>query len=431
MLDLRFIRENSEEVKRSLRNRNLEPELIDQVLHLDDQRRTTLKEAEALRAKHNVASKEIGRQKGSQGAPKLNEEIRQLSDKIKNYDSELRDIDSQLEALLLTIPNVPDASVPVGPDSKSNIEVRKWGELPHFDFEPKPHWEIGEALGILDMERGAKLSGSRFPMIKGLGDKLERALISFMLDLHTNEHGYTSYSLPYLVRPETMQGSGNLPKFKDELYLCPGKKPQDDLYLIPTAEVVLVNIHMDEVLDASQLPLKETAHTACFRREAGAAGRDEKGLIRVHQFHKVELVKICNEETSFQELETMVKDAEEVLQRLKLPYRVVLLSTGDMGFAAAKTYDLEVWLPSQNTYREISSCSNCTDFQARRGNIKYRPAPDQRPRFVHGLNGSGIAVGRTFLAILENYQQTDGTVVIPEALRPYMGGLDAIRPPSK
>jgi seryl-tRNA synthetase len=424
MLDLRFIRENPDLVREAMRKRGEDASAIDELIRLDEERRNLLREVEPLRSQRTSISQKIGRLKDKKGAEaeRLKAEAREVSRRITELDSKLRVCEESLNDKLLNIPNIPHPSVPVGESDEDNVEIRRWGERPEFDFDPLPHWEIGERLGIVDFERGVKLAESRFYMLTGLGAKLEMALINFMLDLHTNEHGYLQILPPFLVNSRTMIGSANLPKFERELYRC----RDDDLYLIPTAEVCLVNIHINEILDADQLPLYYTAFTPCFRREAGAAGRDVRGLIRVHQFNKVELVKLCTPETSYQELESMVRDAEEVLRRLELPYRVMAVCTGDMGFAAAKTYDLEVWLPGQNTYREISSCSNCEDFQARRGNIRYRPAPGEKPRYIHGLNGSGIAVGRTFVAILENYQQADGSVVIPEVLRPYMGGLEVI-----
>jgi seryl-tRNA synthetase len=424
MLDLRFVRENPELVREAMRKRDADVSVVDEVIRLDEERRSLLQEVEPLRSQRTSISKKIGRLKDKTGAEaeQLKAEVRDVSRRITELDSQLSECEESLNDLLLNIPNTPHPSVPIGESDEDNVEIRRWGTPTEFDFEPLPHWEIGERLRIIDFERGVKLAESRFYMLKGLGARLEMALIHFMLDLQTNEHGYTQIVPPFLVNSRTMTGSANLPKFERELYRC----RDDDLYLIPTAEVCLVNIHMDEILDADQLPLCYTAYTPCFRREAGAAGRDVRGLIRVHQFNKVELVKLCPPETSYQELESMVRDAEEVVQRLELPYRVVAVCTGDMGFASAKTYDIEVWLPGQNTYREISSCSNCEDFQARRGGVRYRPAPGEKPRYVHGLNGSGIAVGRAFLAILENYQQADGSVVIPEALRPYMGGLEVI-----
>jgi seryl-tRNA synthetase len=346
------------------------------------------------------------------------------SNQTRILETQLRDVEAKLRDVLLFLPNVPDATVPVGPDAGANQEVRRVGEPPRFDFAPKAHWDLGPELGILDFERAAKISGSRFATYWDLGARLERALIQFMLDLHTRERGYREVIPPYLVTAESLTGTGQLPKFEGDLFKT--RAGDRDLYLIPTAEVPLTNLHRDEILDAEQLPLCYVASTPCFRSEAGSYGKDVRGLIRQHQFHKVELVKLTTPERSMDELEAMVGDAEEVLKRLGLPYRVVVLSTGDMGFSAAKTYDIEVWLPGQDAYREISSCSNCTDFQARRASLRYRPEPKAKPRFVHTLNGSGLAVGRTLIAVLENYQQKDGSVVVPEALRPYMGGVERI-----
>jgi seryl-tRNA synthetase len=346
---------------------------------------------------------------------------------VKTLDGELEEIETRLRDALLVIPNLPDPAVPVGPDAESNREIRRVGEPPEFSFTPKAHWDLGPDLGILDFERAAKISGARFAVYRGAGARLERALIQLMLDVHTKERGYLEVIPPYLVTAETLTGTGQLPKFEGDLFKT--RAGDRDLFLIPTAEVPLTNLHRDEILDADALPVRYVAFTPCFRSEAGSYGKDVRGLIRQHQFHKVELVKLATPETSMSELEGMVADAEEILKRLGLAYRVVLLSTGDMGFAAAKTYDLEVWLPGQGIYREISSCSNCTDFQARRASLRYRPEAKAKPRFLHTLNGSGLAVGRTLIAVIENYQQADGSVVIPTALRPYMDGLDRIQPP--
>jgi seryl-tRNA synthetase len=337
---------------------------------------------------------------------------------IKELDARVGEVEKALNGLLLQLPNIPHDSVPIGPDESANVEIRKWGEPRDFDFEPRPHWEIGEMIGALDFERGAKLSGSRFTVLKGAGARMERALLNFMLDLHTTEHGFTEVMPPLLVNTETMTGTGQLPKFADDLYRC-----SDDLWLIPTSEVPLTNLYAGEIVKEEDLPRYLTAYTPCFRREAGAHGRDVRGILRQHQFDKVEMVKICTPETSYEELEHLTACAGKVLERLGLPYRVVCLSSGDMGFGAAKTYDLEVWLPSQDKYREISSCSNCADFQARRMNTRYRPAGGGKTRFVHTLNGSGIAIGRCLLAIMENYQNEDGSVRVPDALVPYMGGV--------
>ncbi len=426
MLDLRLIREQTEFVKERLRTRGDNyDELIDRIVALDEQRRRIIAEVEQLKHRRNVVSKEIGMMmKEGKDTTALREEMRQVSDRIDQLDTQLREVEQQLEQALLFIPNLPHESVPVGMDETGNVVVHTWGEPRTFDFEPLPHWEIGERWGLIDFARGVKLSGSRFYGLKGWGAMLERALINFMLDLHVREHGYTEVFLPFLVKPECMEGTGQLPKFSEEMYHC----EQDDLWLIPTAEVSVTNLHREEILDGDLLPLKYVSYSACFRREAGAAGKDVKGVVRVHQFNKVELVKISTAEQSYDELEGMVKDACDVLERLGLPHRVVLLCTGDMGFSAAKTYDIEVWMPGMNRWLEISSCSNCEDFQARRMNLRYRPGRGAKPRFCHTLNGSGVAVGRTLAAVLENYQQPDGSVIVPEVLRPYLGGIDKIPP---
>lgn len=424
MLDLKFIRANPDLVREGIRKKGMQAD-VDAILAADEERRRILGEAESLRAQRNRVSEEIGRRKKrGEDAAALVEEMRAVAERISELDARLGEIDSRLNELLLLVPNLPHESVPEGPDASANVEVRRWGTPPRFDFDPRPHWEIGAALGVLDFERASKLSGSRFVLNRGAGARLERALINFMLDLHTSRHGYLEWFPPFLVTRDCMVGTGQLPKFAQDMYHVEG----EDLWLIPTAEVPLTNIHRDEILDADQLPLYYTAYSACFRAEAGAAGRDTRGMIRVHQFNKVELVKFTLPEQSYDELEKLVADAEEVLQLLGLPYRVVLLCTGDMSFASAKTYDLEVWLPSYNDYKEISSCSNFEDFQARRANIRFRRGPRGRVEYVHTLNGSGVAVGRTVAAILENYQQEDGSVVIPEVLRPYMGGLAVLEP---
>jgi len=348
--------------------------------------------------------------------------MRLVGEEIRKNEEMISDMENRIQALLLEIPNIPHESVPVGEDEDSNKVVRTWGEPREFDFEPLPHWELGEALGIMDFERGVRLAESRFTVLKGLGARLERALVNFMLDIHTNEHAYQEVQPPFMVNSETMKGTGQLPKFAEDLYSC----SSDDLWMIPTAEVPLTNLHRGEILPEDDLPLRYTAYTPCFRREAGSHGRDVRGMLRQHQFDKVELVKICSPESSYAELESLTASAEEILKRLGLPFRTVLLSTGDMGFAASKTYDLEVWLPSQDKYREISSCSNCEDFQARRMNTRFRPRDGGRVRYVHTLNGSGIAVGRCLIAILENYQNRDGSVSIPGSLVPYMDGTEVI-----
>jgi seryl-tRNA synthetase len=433
MLDLKYVVEDRGRIERMLETRG---QSLDQLRtwpglgevdpwRLDVQRRKALQEVEQLRHRQRVCGEEIARLlRDEQDASALKAEMKGVSDEIKRLELELADIEARMRSFLLLIPNMPDASVPVGLDASANREVRRVLEPPRLDFEPKPHWDLGPALGILDFERAAKLSGARFTVYVDLGARLERALIQFMLDLHTRERGYRELIPPYLVTADTMLGTGQLPKFEGDLFKT--RTGDRELYLIPTAEVPVTALHKDEILQAEQLPLKYVSFTPCFRSEAGSYGKDVRGLIRQHQFHKVELVKITTAEASMAELESMVADAEEVLKRLGLAYRVVVLSTGDMGFNSAKTYDLEVWLPGQQAYREISSCSNCTDFQARRSNLRYRPEPKGKPRFAHTLNGSGLAVGRTLIALLENYQQRDGSVVIPEALRPYMGGVERI-----
>ncbi|NPB05609.1 MAG: serine--tRNA ligase [Aquificae bacterium] len=424
MLDLKLIRKNYEEVRRRLATRGEEyAKLLDRVYELDRKKREVQKRVEELRALLNRKSKEYGRLKREgKEDENLKRELSELKARLQELEEELRRLEEELNDLLLRIPNLPHPSVPVGRDESDNREVRRWGEPPKFDFEPKPHWELGEKLGILDFERAAKISGSRFVVKRGLGARLVRALVNFMLDLH-GRRGYEEVYVPHLVRPEALIGTGQLPKFEEDLFKC----ERDDLYLIPTAEVPVTNLHREEILREEDLPLYYAAYTPCYRREAGSYGRDVKGLIRLHQFDKVELVKITKPETSYEELEKLVADAERVLQELELPYRVVELCTGDLGFSAAKTYDLEVWMPSYNRYREVSSCSNCEDFQARRMKLRYKTA-DGKKFFCHTLNGSGLAVGRTLAAILENYQQEDGSVVIPKALRPYLGGIDVIKP---
>ena len=391
---------------------------------LDTERRALIQEVEQLRHRQRVAGEEIARRgKAKEDASELKAEMKGVADRVKAGDARLEEVKAAIERFLLVVPNVPDASVPAGKDASANVEVRRVGTPRAFDFEPKSHWDLGPELGILDFERAARISGARFTVYWDLGARLERALIQFMLDLH-GSRGYREIIPPYLVTAETLTGTGQLPKFEGDLFKTTAG--ERDLYLIPTAEVPLTILHRDEILAAEELPKKYVAFTPCFRSEAGSYGKDVRGLIRQHQFHKVELVKLTTAESSMDELEGMVADAEEVLKRLGLPYRVVVLSTGDMGFAAAKTYDIEVWLPGQQAYREISSCSNCTDFQARRASLRYRPQAGAKPRFLHTLNGSGLAVGRTLIAVLENYQQEDGSVVVPEALRPYMGGTERI-----
>lgn len=423
MFNIILLRENFEEVKAKLQHRGEDLSDLEKFGELDQKRRTLIVETEQLKKKRKDVSAQIAvLKKENKDAEDLVVEMREVGDQIKELDEELRVIEEELNALLLSIPNLPHETVPIGDTEDDNVEIRKWGELPQFDFEPKPHWDVATELGIIDFERAAKVTGSRFVFYKGLGAKLERALMSFMLDLHTEQHGYTEMLPPYLVNRASLTGTGQLPKFEEDVFLVEKK----DYFLIPTAEVPVTNYYRDEILSAKDLPAKFAAYSACFRSEAGSAGRDTRGLIRQHQFNKVELVKFVKPEDSYDELEKLTNDAEKVLQLLGLPYRVVAICTGDLGFTAAKKYDLEVWLPSYNTYREISSCSNFEDFQARRANIRFRREPKAKPEFVHTLNGSGLAIGRTVAAILENYQQKDGRVRIPEALRPYMGGKEYI-----
>jgi seryl-tRNA synthetase len=421
MLDIRLLRDDLEQVKKRMATRGIE---IDwgEFLSLDRQRRGVLSRLEKLKEQKNRLSGEIGKlKKNGADATELMREVEQLSEEIRGTERPLAELEAGFEQFMLTVPNLPHADVKVGKNSADNREVHRWGARPQFDFPARNHWEIGEELDILDFQRAAKLAGARFVIYKGAAARLERALINFMLDLHTREHGYKEIIPPTLVNRAALTGTGNLPKFEEDLFQI----QSPEYFLIPTAEVPLTNVHREEVLQREALPIKYTAVTLCFRREAGSYGKDVRGLIRQHQFNKVEMVKLCEPEFSYDELETMVENAEEVLKRLELAYRVVELCTGDMGFASAKTYDIEVWLPGQDTYREISSCSNCEDFQARRAQIRYRKEKG-KPNFVHTLNGSGLAVGRTLVAILENYQQKDGSVLIPKALRPYMGGLDRI-----
>ena len=423
MLDMRRLRSDLDGVKKALQNRGGQFSELDQFSQLDEKRRSILVESEALKNKRNTVSEEIARKKRQkEEADDLIAEMKLVGDQIKEYDEELRKIELELEQILFGVPNVPHESVPVGQSEEDNVPIRNWGEPNSFSFEAKAHWEIAADLGILDFEAAAKVTGSRFVFYKGLGARLERALIQFMLDLHVDQHGYEEIMPPYIVNRASMTGTGQLPKFEEDAFKLEGT----DYFLIPTAEVPVTNYHRDEILSADQLPINYTAYSACFRSEAGSAGRDTRGLIRQHQFNKVELVKFVKPEESYEELERLTANAEKVLQLLRLPYRVLSLCTGDIGFSSAKTYDLEVWLPSYHTYREISSCSNFEDFQARRANIRFRREAKGRPEFVHTLNGSGLAVGRTVAAILENYQLEDGSVIIPEALRPYMGGRERI-----
>ncbi|VBB09872.1 serine-trna ligase type1 [Lucifera butyrica] len=422
MLDMKFVRSNPDKVQEALTNRGAAMSL-DEFMALEKERRELLAETETLKSRRNSVSQEISKMKrAGQNADDLVAEMRGVGDRISVLDTRVKEVESALNGIIMTIPNVPHASVPVGKDENDNLEVRRWGTPRSFDKEPLPHWDIGEKLGILDFERGGKVTGARFTFYRGLGARLERSLINFMLDLHTGQHGYTEFFPPFIANKDSMTGTGQLPKFAQDMFKLEGL----DYYLIPTAEVPVTNLHRQEILDAKDLPLYYTAYSACFRAEAGAAGRDTRGLIRQHQFNKVELVKFSLPEESYNELEKLTNNAERVLQLLGLPYRVVLLCSGDMGFSSAKTYDLEVWLPSFNKYREISSCSNFEDFQARRADIKFRREPKAKPEFVHTLNGSGVAIGRTVAAILENYQQADGSVIVPEVLRPYMG-VDVIR----
>jgi len=422
MLDIKFVREHIDQVELMLKNRQLDFDLS-QFKRLDEQRREKLREVEQLKHQRNKASEEIARlKKEGKDANHLVEESRLLSQRIKAIDDELAEIERQLQEILLFIPNMPHESVVVGKDEKDNPVVKVWGEKPFFGFEPKAHWDIGEQLGILDFERAAKMTGARFTLYWRAGAELERALINFMLDMHTTKHGYTEVLPPFMVNSSSLIGTGQLPKFKNDLFKLEGW----DYYLVPTAEVPVTNIHAGEILDEDELPKYYTAYTPCFRSEAGSYGKDTRGLIRQHQFNKVELVKIVKPEDSYSELESLLANAEAILQALGLHYRVVSLCTGDLGFAASKTYDIEVWLPGQDTYREISSCSNFEDFQARRADIRFRRKGKKKTELVHTLNGSGLAVGRTVVAILENYQQEDGSVIIPEALRHYMKGKDRI-----
>ncbi|HUI68472.1 MAG TPA: serine--tRNA ligase [Nitrospirota bacterium] len=426
MLDLRFVRENAETVKASLSRRGVKFDLTE-FLALDARRRAAQQEIETRRRRRNEVSEEIGRlKKAGEPAEDKVAEMRAVGDSIAALENGTREVEEAQRSILLTIPNLPHASVPDGKDENDNVEIRRWspygGELPKFSFEPKPHWDLADYLDIIDFDRAAKITGARFALYKGLGARLERALINFMLDLHTKEHGYFEVLPPFMVNKTSMTTTGQLPKFEEELF----KVENGTYYMIPTAEVPVTNIHRDEVLPEERLPVLYTAYTPCFRREAGSYGKDTRGLIRQHQFNKVELVKFARPEDSYEELEKLLLNAEEVLKRIGLAYRVIVLCTGDIGFSASKTYDIEVWLPGQNRFREISSCSNFEDFQARRGNIRYKPTGIKKTEFVHTLNGSGLAVGRTVVAILENFQQPDGTVIIPEALRKYMDGTEKI-----
>ena len=423
MLDIKYILAHTEEYGQMLKARHHDFDLSI-LADLDERRRKIIGETEDLKAKRNEGSKRIGQAKNNPDldVEALKAEIKAMGGKIAELDAELAQVNEELTHHLMTLPNTLSATTPIGEDENDNPVVRTWGEPKKFAFEPKPHWDVAEALGIMDFEKGVMLAQSRFTVLQGLGARMERALVNFMLDLHTKKHGYLEVEPPFMVRSAILEGTGQLPKFAEDLY----RLQNDDLWLIPTAEVPLTNLNRESILEEKDLPKYYTAYTPCFRREAGSAGRDVRGLMRQHQFDKVEMVKICTPETSYDELEKLTSDAEDVLKILELPYHVVNLCSGDIGFGSCKTYDLEVWLPSQNKYREISSCSNCEDFQARRMNLRYRPADGGRPRFAHTLNGSGIAVGRTLIAIIENYQNEDGSITVPKALVPYMDGLAEI-----
>jgi seryl-tRNA synthetase len=425
MLDVKLLRSDYDRVARALQNRGASLDLIEKFPSYDTARREKLTESDQLKNRRNIVSQQVAKLKKSGGnADELIAEMREVNDRIKVLDDEVRILEAEIDVMLLSVPNVPHESVPIGASEADNVELRLEGTPRDFGFEPKPHWDLGAELGILDFEAAAKVTGSRFVFLKGLGARLERALINFMMDLHADQHGYEEILPPYIVNRDSLVGTGQLPKFAEDLFKLEGT----DYFLIPTAEVPVTNFHRDEILSAGDLPKRFVAFSGCFRSEAGAAGRDTRGLIRQHQFNKIELVQLVPPESSYDVLEQLTGHAERVLQLLGLPYRVLALCTGDMGFGSAKTYDLEVWIPSAGTYREISSCTNFEDFQARRAGIRYRPDNGAKPEFVHTLNGSGLAVGRTVAAILENYQQADGTVEIPQVLRPYMGGLEVIAP---
>lgn len=422
MLDIKILRQEPERIKEALKKRNNDLD-ITPAIELDKKRRAVLQEAEQKKAQQNAISKKIPAMKkaGEDTAP-IFAEMKELSNEIKGYDEQVREIDEELRNFMLRIPNIPNDSCPVGKDDSENVEVRRWGEPRKFDFEFKPHWDLGTDLDILDFERGTKIAGTRFTVYKGLGSRLERSVIQYFLNSHTEENGYTEIFPPFMVNRASMTGTGQLPKFEEDAY----NVKNNDFFMIPTAEVPVTNLHRDEILDGTKLPIKYCAYSACFRAEAGSAGRDTRGLIRQHQFNKVEMVKFAHPDHSYEELESLTNDAERLLQGLGLPYRVVCLSTGDLGFSSAKTYDLEVWMPSYGRYVEISSCSNFEDYQARRANIRFKNSPKDKAQFVHTLNGSGLAVGRTVAAIMENYQNADGSITIPEALVGYMGGRDKI-----
>lgn len=428
MLDMKFLRENFAEIKERLQCRGEDLGDFGRFGELDARRRELIAEGEELKSKRNEVSKQVSvLKREKKDADHLITEMREVGDRIKVIDDELRTVEEDLQLLLLSIPNVPHETVPVGDSEDDNVVVRKWGEIREFSFEPKPHWDVADVLGILDFERAGKVTGSRFVFYKGLGARLERALISFMMDYHSDNHGYEEIIPPYMVNRDSMTGTGQLPKFEEDAFKIDGQ----DYFLIPTAEVPVTNMHRDEILDGADLPIAYCGYSACFRSEAGSAGRDTRGLIRQHQFNKVELVRFVKPEDSYQELEKLTGHAEKILQLLGLPYRVMSMCTADLGFTAAKKYDIEVWLPSYDTYREISSCSNFEAFQGRRANIRFRREPGAKPEHVHTLNGSGLAIGRTVAAILENYQQEDGSVVIPEILRPYMGNVEVMKPKEK
>jgi seryl-tRNA synthetase len=425
MLDVKLLRNEYDKVAQALNNRGASLDLIAAFPQLDLSRREKLTESEQLKNRRNVVSQDVAKlKKSSENADDLIAEMRNVNDRIKLLDDEVREIEAEMDGLLLAIPNVPHESVPVGASEENNVVLRTHGEPPRFEYDPKAHWDLGTELGILDFEAAAKVTGSRFVFYKGLGARLERALINFMMDLHSDQHGYEEILPPYIVNRDSLVGTGQLPKFAEDLFKIEGT----DYFLIPTAEVPVTNFHRDEILPTNALPKAFVAFSGCFRSEAGASGRDTRGLIRQHQFNKVELVQLVAPDKSYEVLEQLTGHAERVLQLLELPYRVLALCTGDMGFGSAKTYDLEVWIPSAATYREISSCTNFEDFQARRAGIRYRPENGAKPEFVHTLNGSGLALGRTVAAILENYQQADGTIKVPEVLKPYMGGMDSISP---
>lgn len=426
MLDLKRIRNNPDEIKAGLlgRSKDFNVSLVDEVIGLDEKRRGILVEVENLKSRRNQVSSEIPKRKkaGEDVAP-IMAEMKKLGEDVKAFDTEVAEIDEKIKNILLSFPNIPNGDVPEGASDADNVEIRKWGEPTSFSFEPQAHWDLGTNLNVFDWERAGKITGSRFTVYKGLGAKLERAIISYFLDTHTEESGYTEILPPFMVNRDSMMGTGQLPKFEEDAF----KVTDTDYFLIPTAEVPVTNLYRDEILSGAELPIKHAAYSACFRAEAGSAGRDTRGLIRQHQFNKVELVKVTKPEQSYEELEKLTRDAEKVLQGLGLPYRVVKLCKGDLGFSSATTYDIEVWMPSYNKYVEISSCSNFEDFQARRANIKYKETPKDKPNFAHTLNGSGVAVGRTVAVILENYQNEDGTITIPEVLRPYMAGRTIIK----